>query len=383
MTVTINIPSQLPALTGNANLFLRVNAGENGIEWAATAGGGITIDSTAITSGTAGRVLFENSSNQVSQSSLFTFSNNQLAVGVAAIAATRFTVAGINADTSAHFVARFTNIAGTTDYFALRGDGFVGVGTASPVNSGQFEFVLNQNGNTRFNISNNNAGTSARAGLFIINNLGSEGSFQITSGGHTFLGTQWANVFRLSTSTRGIQFFTTAQITDNYDNSIVKFYLNGVNDLPYFGFKKFTSGPASSVFYINNNNTANAEAYITFASQMTGASIAANTQSQIVSRSLGGNSGILSIFTNNGTTPSEVATFTNTKNVLIGTTTDVASSILTLQSSSKGVLIPRMTTAQRDAISSPATGLLLYNTSTNEFNYYNGSSWRKLNDSPG
>ena len=47
----------------------------------------------------------------------------------------------------------------------------------------------------------------------------------------------------------------------------------------------------------------------------------------------------------------------------IGTTTPDASAILDLKSENKGFLPPRMTTAQRDAISSPAEGLTIYNTS--------------------
>jgi hypothetical protein len=34
-----------------------------------------------------------------------------------------------------------------------------------------------------------------------------------------------------------------------------------------------------------------------------------------------------------------------------------------------------MTTAQRDAISTPPAGLVIYNTSTNVLNFYNGSAW--------
>lgn len=45
----------------------------------------------------------------------------------------------------------------------------------------------------------------------------------------------------------------------------------------------------------------------------------------------------------------------------------------------KGLLIPRLTTAERDAISSPANGLMIYNTDCNSFNYYNGSSWVPMN----
>ena len=55
-----------------------------------------------------------------------------------------------------------------------------------------------------------------------------------------------------------------------------------------------------------------------------------------------------------------------------------ASSILELRTTTKGMLIPRMTTTERDAISSPATGLLVYNTTTGKFNYYNGSTWTPL-----
>lgn len=52
-----------------------------------------------------------------------------------------------------------------------------------------------------------------------------------------------------------------------------------------------------------------------------------------------------------------------------------ASAILEMRTTEKGILIPRMTTSERDAISAPATGLMLYNASTNQFNFYNGSYW--------
>jgi hypothetical protein len=52
-----------------------------------------------------------------------------------------------------------------------------------------------------------------------------------------------------------------------------------------------------------------------------------------------------------------------------------ASSILEMRTTTKGVLIPRMTTAERDLISSPANGLMIYNTSTSRFNFHNGSTW--------
>ena len=52
-----------------------------------------------------------------------------------------------------------------------------------------------------------------------------------------------------------------------------------------------------------------------------------------------------------------------------------ASSILEMRTTTKGMLIPRMTTTDRNTISLPATGLIIYNTLTNQFNYYDGTSW--------
>ncbi len=59
-----------------------------------------------------------------------------------------------------------------------------------------------------------------------------------------------------------------------------------------------------------------------------------------------------------------------------------ASAMLDVVSTNKGFLPPRMTTAQRDAIVSPAVGLVIYNTSTNCLNFYNGTGWYSSCGSP-
>jgi hypothetical protein len=69
-------------------------------------------------------------------------------------------------------------------------------------------------------------------------------------------------------------------------------------------------------------------------------------------------------------------TFPSTGAAGIGTTSPNSSSLLEVKSTTKGVLIPRMTLTQRNAIASPATSLLIYQTnSTPGFYYYNGSAW--------
>jgi hypothetical protein len=63
----------------------------------------------------------------------------------------------------------------------------------------------------------------------------------------------------------------------------------------------------------------------------------------------------------------------------IGTITPDSSSILEILSTDKGVLLPRLTTIQRDAIETPATSLIIFNTTTLAFNYYS-SGWKDFSE---
>jgi hypothetical protein len=69
--------------------------------------------------------------------------------------------------------------------------------------------------------------------------------------------------------------------------------------------------------------------------------------------------------------------FSSTHNfaqVGINTTSPDNSSIIDISSTDKGMLIPRMTSAQRDAIFNPANGLLIYNTDSDEFQFNSNST---------
>ena len=65
-------------------------------------------------------------------------------------------------------------------------------------------------------------------------------------------------------------------------------------------------------------------------------------------------------------------------NVGIGTFAPHGSSILETSSTSKGILLPRLTTPQRDAIMRPAHALLIYNTDDSTFQYNIGDEFRPL-----
>ncbi len=59
------------------------------------------------------------------------------------------------------------------------------------------------------------------------------------------------------------------------------------------------------------------------------------------------------------------------------------SAALDISSTTKGMLPPRMTEVQRDAISSPATGLVVFNTTSNTLNVFNGTTWEEAGSGGG
>jgi len=87
---------------------------------------------------------------------------------------------------------------------------------------------------------------------------------------------------------------------------------------------------------------------------------------------LGGGGAMGGGWTDDGTV---VRLTTSTDFVGIGTASPAATSALDITSITKGLLIPRMTTAQRDAIATPATGLQVYNTDCSMLNYWSGTCW--------
>jgi hypothetical protein len=101
------------------------------------AGGGITIGTTAIASGTVGRVLFEGAGNVVQQDSTFVWENTdkRLILGTEAVADTNSRLVVIGKGTSTNTTFAVHNLTGTNNALVVRDDGRVGIGTSSP--SGQ------------------------------------------------------------------------------------------------------------------------------------------------------------------------------------------------------------------------------------------------------
>jgi hypothetical protein len=88
-------------------------------------------------------------------------------------------------------------------------------------------------------------------------------------------------------------------------------------------------------------------------------------------------------FAADGVLSSGIADFVinNTGSIGMGATAPVASAKLQIDSTSQGVLVPRMTTTQINAIGSPANGLIAYNTTLAVLCFYDGTGWKKVSHS--
>ena len=76
-----------------------------------------------------------------------------------------------------------------------------------------------------------------------------------------------------------------------------------------------------------------------------------------------------------GTTATNLIFGSSNLNVGINTNTPDTSAQLDVKSTTKGFLPPRMTTTQRNAIATPAAGLIVYDTTENKHYGYNGTTW--------
>jgi hypothetical protein len=77
-------------------------------------------------------------------------------------------------------------------------------------------------------------------------------------------------------------------------------------------------------------------------------------------------------------TLSDAMVIDQSSNVGIGTASPNASAILDVQSTTKGVRMPNMTTTQKNAIASPAAGLMVFDTTLSKLCVYSGAAWQTI-----
>lgn len=303
---------------------------------------GITIGTTAITSGTVGRVLFEGTGNVVSESAGLTYNDTTKAFQISGNqnASTSITISNTTSGASAQSALLFNGTAGiykysasTTPYkiFASNDfghyNGVIGdLAILNDVANGKIKFATNQ--------SNTPQMTLAATGNLLINTT-TDAGFKLDVNG-----------------TARVQGSLTIPSTANFGVSITR---------------SGTLGIAQQVY--NNGGTTylgadNSSGGFLFTSGLPYASFFGNGSNYP---------------TQFGTNGAVRMTIFAGGNVGINTTTDVASSKLTIESTTQGFLPPRQTQAQRTAIASPAIGLQVYQTDGVEGLYiYKSTGWALL-----
>jgi len=245
-------------------------------------------------------------------------------------------------------------------------------------------------------VSNQPARTSGIRAFWLSNNGFEQGlSFHVASGGNGALTAVVSSEAMRITNTKNVLIGTTTDAGYRFDvngttrllgttfggeiNGPSNFYINGSSNGAGTIYLRPATLSVSGAAIFTSSTTPQAGINVTGASNSTGANyweIGTDANAYFIN-ALNRSSGNYNkpayidaqrLVLNNGSAGS----------VLIGTSTDIASSRLTVASTTQGFLPPRMTTAQRDAISSPATGLMIYDTTVNKVSVYNGTTWKYL-----
>ncbi len=315
---------------------------------------GITIGTTAITSGTVGRVLFEGTGNVVQESANLFWDNTNGRLGIGTSSPT--TIVHINGNTAGTApslqIRQQTNT--TPTWFAVRNTDSLGSAGAVSLDIG-----ISGGSNQFFN------GTVPGDIVLKAYSQGNTSKF--------FLGATSGSTAQM------VLFPSTGNV--------------GINTTTDAGFKLDVNGTArvSGVTLIGSS-LISASAYpLQVVGGAGGSALFSNTtrtQALNINLTTSGETRIYVDYFLTGTDQKFIlGTYANRANQLvmntsgnisIGTTTEVASAQFQIESTTKGFLPPRMTTTQKNAIASPATGLMVYDTTLNLISVYNGTIWISL-----
>jgi hypothetical protein len=272
-------------------------------------------------SGVAGAIQFSNGSAFASDASnlFWDDTNKRLGIGTNAPSTTEHIKGSGNTSSTSSLLIQ--NLAGT-ELLRIRDDGFMLLGET--VTYGK-SFIASAN--------------LSFAGLLFGNNFYSQ------SDGSTYIGAQTAPSAKLQIKGSGSTSATTSLLVQN--------------------------SVGSNTFRIRDDGT-----------MLTGGSINVRSQNDnggfILTRA-GQNISITSNVYGNNTSSSVNV---NSYGVIIQRDITLSdsnqSAILEINSTTQGVLFPRMTTTQKNAIASPAAGLVVYDSTTNKLCCYNGSTWNDL-----
>jgi len=395
---------------------------------------GLTVGTTPISSGTIGRVLFQGTGNVLQQSSslFWDSTNNRLGIGTSTPSYQLHVVGSAGFDNGASGDSITLLNGGFIQSGLIRFRGF-STNFILQDNSYNTKFAISTAGNlSYFNTGGNvaiNTTTDAGFRLDVNGTARVSGNAHFGTGVAVTVGTDQVISMRSSTTTArfylqnsgtgtnslsGVSFDLSNsifEITNRQASGTTAFITNGAERMRVAstgnvligtttdaGFRLDVNGTArvANSLDINNNNgiaIARVNANLTVASG--GASpfsIIDFKAPPAINGTVGLPSGrIVSGFDNtvyagtrvtiqNATGPStyvDVLSVYGTS-VGIGILNPSSSALLDLTSTTKGFLPPRMTTTQKNAIASPATGLQVFDTTLNQMSYYNGTTWTNI-----
>ena len=280
--------------------------------------------------------------------------------------------------------------------------GQVGIGTSTPAGSAALELSATDKGflpprmtaAQRASISTPAVGlmvyqTDGTAGVYVYDgsNWLHQGQwYTVTSSFPSyFIGSQPANLASGGTYNLGVGPASLNAITTGDQNVAV-----GINGLKLTSLNSFNTAVGFNALASNVSATSNLASNNTAIGRHAGYSNVSGKENTFIGSGADVSSGSLNNATALGYNAeatasnsiqlgnSAVTQVTTYGSVGIGTTSPNANAALEIMSSSKGLLLPRMTTVQRDAIVSPVAGLILYNTTDNKVQFYNGTVWTDL-----
>lgn len=241
-------------------------------------------------------------------------------------------------------LVRAANVTGSTITPTMQ----FGLGTTAGAN--QYYINLYNTGNTSFGNSTpdlnarvgiRGAGTTSATTALLIQNSTPTELFRIYDNGNTGIGTTADNGFKLDVN-------GTARVQGNITTT------GGITSTA----GTFTLQGAGSVQFYRMNNS---NGYTTISDNV-GVAIS------------GGGTHIYYLLKN--ITSSTYSTIITNEAGVTTSTAVTSGVVLDLRSTTGGFLPPRMTTTQRDAIASPAAGLVIFNTTTTKLECYDGSAWQ-------
>jgi len=356
------ITSTLKTLSDGAGNNLPMQASTTAINFTGT--------TTGLASGVSGAIQFSNGSAFASDAAnlFWDDTNNRLGVGTNAPTATTHIKGSGNTSSTSSLLIQ--NLAGT-ELLRIRDDGFMLLGET--VTYGK-SFIASAN--------------LSFGGLLFGNNFYSQ------SDGSTYIGAQTAPSAKLQIKGSGSTSATTSLLVQNSAGTEAFRVRDDLRVLANAGFNVskdgYTGFISDGIFNAFGYQTAIQNDVVVRITFGTGTSVntllkvdntlnstgaGATTKPLVILANASQTANLLELQNSSGIAQSA---FTANGNLVVGASSINASAILQADSTTKGFLPPRMTTTQKNAIASPAAGLVVYDSTTNKLQCYNGSTWNDL-----